>query len=326
MENSFPTRSNFLIIILLLLLVTSCTSKKDYEINPVPVYTEIVKIDSFYTITEYIKTGKSDSLFCGIKGIFDSYALLLFDTIPEDFDSIFIRLKSDSVNTKLYFYELIDEWYEDSLYTWEDISWLINTSQLIDSSLVETINPLIKLNEQTINVIDENGIAIYSDSFYSFASRQENEPKLKIYIGDSTYSLSCLKDLYITENPFESFLKDTLLVGRGIDIKSNIFIPVDSLPTNRENIARAGLIFKIEEPLPFVITAYDSGGNDYSERNVVEGDTNYIEFNLRTLIQDDFLDNYIKVTIEANRKLEGIEVKSLKKPEFKLMWAEIGMK
>lgn len=329
MENTFSTRSDLLIILVLVLVLleTGCDSKKDYEFNPVPVYTDIVNIDSFYTIIEYIETGKGDSLFCGIKGIFDSYTLLLFDTIPEDFDSIFIRLKSDSANATLYFYEIIDEWFEDSLYKWEDISWLIDTSQLILSSSVDTIDPIIKLNDQTINIIDEYGVAIYSDSFYSFASRQENEPKLKIYIGDSTYSLSCIRDLYIINNPYDdSLLKDTLLVGRGIDIKSNIFIPVDFLPIDRKNIARAGLLFEIEKPLPLAITAYDSEGNEYFERNAAEGDTNYIEFELRTLIQNDFIDDYINIKIEAKRKIEGIDVMSLKNSELRLMWAEIGVK
>ena len=326
MENTFSIRSDLLIIILLLTLVSGCASKKDYEINPVPVYTEIVKIDSFYTVTEYIKTGKGDSLFCGIKGIFDSYSLLLFDTIPENYDSIFIRLKSDSANLTLYFYEVIDEWFEDSLYTWEDISWLIDTTQLIQSSLVDTINPLIKLNDQTLNSIDEYGIAIYSDSFYSFASRQKFQPRLKIYIGDSTYNRSCISDLYIVKNPYDSLLKDTLLVGRGINIKSNLFIPLDSLPLNRENIARAELLFEIEESFPFDIVAYDILGDIFYGIDYTKGDTNFIRFNLWTLIQSDSLEEYNKIEIDALNKLEGIDVKEFHRPELKLMWAEISIK
>ena len=128
------------------------------------------------------------------------------------------------------------------------------------------------------------------------------------------------------KNPYDSLLTDTLLIGRGLDIKPTLFIPVDSLPSNRDNIARAGLIFEVEEPLPFNIVAYDSSGVEYSSWNYMEGDANFIEFDLRTLIQSDFSEDYIRVIIGAKKRLEGIDVKGLKLGGLRLMWAEIGMK
>lgn len=324
MENTFSVR--YIILIILVLIITGCDSKKDYEFDPVVVPTQIITIDSLYTTTEYVPTGGGDSLFSGVKGNFDVYSILRFDTISGSYDSIFIKLKSDSTNIGLQFYQVIDEWSEDSLYKWEDLTLLVDTSSLLQSYLVNNKNPLIKLNSQTINVIDEYGIAIYSDSFYSFASREENEPKLRIYIGDSIRDLSCLGDLFIVKNPYDSLLTDTLLIGRGLDIKPTLFIPVDSLPSNRDNIARAGLIFEVEEPLPFNIVAYDSGGFEYSSKDYIEGDTNFIEFDLRTLIQSDFSEDYIRVIIGAKKRLEGIDVKGLHRGELRLMWAEIGMK
>lgn len=324
MENTFSVRYDILII--LALIISGCDSKKDYEFDPVVVPTRSIKIDSLYTTTEYVPTGGGDSLFSGVKGNFDVYSILKFDTIPGSYDSIFIKLKSDSTNIELQFYQVIDEWFEDSLYKWEDLTLLIDTTVVLDTSIVNTANPLIKLNDQSINVIDEYGIAIYSDLFYSFASREENEPKLRIYIGDSTYSLSCLGDLFIVNNPYDSLLTDTLLIGRGLDINPTLFIPVDSLPSNRDNIARAGLIFEVEEPLTFNIVAYDSGGFEYSSKDYIEGDTNFIEFDLRTLIQSDFSEDYIRVIIGAKKRLEGIDVKGLHRGELRLMWAEIGMK
>lgn len=324
MENTFSVRYDILII--LALIISGCDSKKDYEFDPVVVPMRSIKIDSLYTTTEYVPTGGGDSLFSGVKGNFDVYSILKFDTIPGSYDSIFIKLKSDSTNIELQFYQVIDEWFEDSLYKWEDLTLLIDTTVVLDTSIVNTANPLIKLNDQSINVIDEYGIAIYSDLFYSFASREENEPKLRIYIGDSTYSLSCLGDLFIVNNPYDSLLTDTLLIGRGLDINPTLFIPVDSLPSNRDNIARAGLIFEVEEPLTFNIVAYDSGGFEYSSKDYIEGDTNFIEFDLRTLIQSDFSEDYIRVIIGAKKRLEGIDVKGLHRGELRLMWAEIGMK
>ncbi len=327
MENTFSVRYDILII--LALIISGCDSKKDYEFDPVVVPTRSIKIDSLYTTTEYIPTGGGDSLFSGVKGNFDVYSILKFDTIPGSYDSIFIKLKSDSTNIELQFYQVIDEWFEDSLYKWEDLTLLIDTTVVLDTSIVNTANPLIKLNDQSINVIDEYGIAIYSDSFYSFASREENEPKLRIYIGDSIRDLSCLGDLFIVNNPYDSLLTDTLLIGRGLDIKPTLFIPVDSLPSNRDNIVRAGLIFKVEEPLSFNIVAYDSGGFEYSSKDYIEGDTNFIEFDLRTLIQSDFLKSHIKVVIGAKDRLGGIDVKTLDRldrGDLRIMWAEIGMK
>jgi len=327
MENTFSVRYDILII--LALIISGCDSKKDYEFDPVVVPIKIITIDSIYTTTEYVPTGGGDSLFSGVKGNFDVYSILKFDTIPGSYDSIFIELKSDSTNIELQFYQVIDEWFEDSLYKWEDLTLLVDTStsSLLQSYLVNNKNPLIKLNDQSINVIDEYGIAIYSDSFYSFASREENEPKLRIYIGDSIRDLSCLGDLFIVNNPYDdSLLTDILLIGRGLDIKPTLFIPVDSLPSNRDNIARAGLIFEVDEPLPFTIVAYDSSGVEYSSWNYIEGDTNFIEFDSRTLIQSDFLKSHIKVVIGAKDKLGGIDVKTLYRGELRIMWAEIGMK
>ncbi len=324
METAFPDR--YVLLIISILIISGCGSQKEYGINPIPVSTEIVEIDSFYTTTLYVPTGGGDSLFSGIKSNFDSYALLKFDSIPVSFDSVSIKLKSDSTQLGLCFHQITDEWYEDSLYEWEDIGMLINTSTVLQTSLVNTKNPEIKLNGQSLNVINEYGIAIHSDSFYSFASREENEPKLIIYQGDSTYNLHCLGDLYIVKNPYNNLLKDSLLIGRGISIKPHLFIPVDSLPPDRDNLARVGLLFKLEEPPAFDIIAYDTSGNEYSSECYTVGDTSFIEFDLRTLLKSDFSECYIHVTLGAKNELEGIDVLKFFQSELRLMWAEIGKK
>ena len=166
METTFPDRCFLLIISIL--IVSGCGSKKEYEIDPVPVLMQVIAIDSFYTTTEYISTGGGDYLFAGMKGAFDSYALMRFDTIPESFDSVFIQLKADSTLCSLSFYQIIDEWYEDSIYKWEDIGELIDTLNVLQTSLVSTENPEIKLDSLSLNVINENGIAVHSNTFYSF--------------------------------------------------------------------------------------------------------------------------------------------------------------
>jgi len=326
METTFPDRCFLLIISIL--IVSGCGSKKEYEIDPVPVLRQVIAIDSFYTTTEYVPTGGGNYLFAGIKGAFDSYALMRFDTIPESFDSVFIQLKADSTLCLLSFYQIIDEWYEDSLYKWEDIGELIDTFTVLQTSLVDTINPEIKLDSLSVNLINENGIAVHSNAFYSFDARERgvnNEPKLIVYQGDTTYNLSCGKDLYLVKNPFDSLKKDTLLVGRGVYIKSHLFIPVDSLPLNRNNYARAGLNFEVEEQLSFDLIAYDSSGNEYSGY-YAEGDTNFIEFDLKKLLESDISNDYLHVMIEALNVLGGIDVLGFSENKLKLMWVELGTK
>ena len=65
MEATFPDRCFLLIISIL--IVSGCGSKKEYEIDPVPVLMQVIAIDSFYTTTEYVPTGGGNILFAGMK-------------------------------------------------------------------------------------------------------------------------------------------------------------------------------------------------------------------------------------------------------------------
>jgi len=327
METTFPDRCFLLIIfvfIVSMFVISGCSERKEYEIDPKPVEVKTVVIDSFFTTTEYIPTGDGDSLFSGTKGLFDSYALLKFDTIPGASDSVFMKLRSDSTYGELQFYLITNEWYEDSLYKWDDIGFIIDTSVVLQSSSINTKNPEIKLDGQSINAIKDYGIAIHSDFFYSFASREKNEPKLITHEGDSTFNVSCCGDLYIAKNPFDSLLKDTMMVGRGISVKPNLFIPVDSLPLERENFSRAGLSFKVDGTLSFSVKANDTSGNEYFNKSYTEGDTNFIEFNILKAIQPDITGDYIHITIGPRYKLNGIDAETLFNGQLKLMWAVIG--
>ncbi|MCK4420670.1 hypothetical protein KAW48_02645 [candidate division WOR-3 bacterium] len=319
METTFPDR--YFLLIVIILFIAGCGSKREYEFNPCPVYTEIVAIDSFYTTTEYISTGGADSLFCGEKSPFDSYSLIQFDSLPDNVDSLFLNLKSDSLGVELQFFSIDQEWFEDSLYKWEDIGWLIDTLTVLDSSFIDTADPVIKLDTSVVTALNQFGIAIHSGSFYSFASREQNEPKLTIYEGDTSYSISCLKDLYLIKNPFDSLQSDTMMVGRGLFIRSHLFIPTDPLPQETDNFARAGVILNLDDAILFNVIGFDVNGNQYS--STYYSDSNFIEIDFKSLFQAEYSEDYLHIMVGAHNGLEGIAVKTLNSPSLKMMWAEM---
>ncbi len=327
METTFPDRHYLLInfiLIISMLTIFDCGSKKKYPFEPVSVKTKGFVVDSSYTIIEVIPTGNSDKLFCGKKEDFDSYSILKFDSIPAKYDSIFIQFKADSARADLKFYKVTREWYEDSIYGGEDIGSLIDTLEILKETVVNSENPMIILEDPTlINALDNFGVAIHSDSFYSFSSREKDEAKLILYESDSTYYSSCIKDLYIVQNE-NIFSDSSLMVGRGLSVQAHIFVPIDSLPNsllkNRDNLSRASLLFEVEGPLSFDIAACDTSGNEYLYLPL-EGDT--IEFELAGLLKADLPDEFIPIKILAIDEVGGIGVVRLRGGELRLMWAEI---
>ena len=256
METSFPDRydvlSKFILLRNLFLLIPiligiGCDSKKNYYIDPVPVFSKVFEIDSSYTTVRVISTGSSNSLFCGEKGVFDSYSMMKFDSLPYNFDSLFIKLESDSASVILTLYKLEQEWSEDSTYLWGDIGSLIDTLNPLLVEAVNDSNPEIfigdssTLDYSTVDEINSYGLAVHTDTFYSFSA---GETQLLLESEDTLVDsvFSCDEDAYIVKNPFQdTIFADSLLVGRGLSIRTHIFIPRDSLPSESElnSMARA---------------------------------------------------------------------------------------
>jgi hypothetical protein len=254
MEASFSDRYNvlrkhsligFLVAIVIIAAAIGCEPRKGYSVDPVPVFSKVLQIDSSYTTVKAISTGSSSVLFCGKKDIFDSYSIIKFDTIPENFDSLFLRFVSDTFTCELTLFVLNREWSEDSVYEWEDIGSLFDTLNPIqvatlypvpvDSPAVDTnslifLGDPISLDESVISAIGNYGLAIHSDRFYSFDA---GETRLKIEYSDTLTPsvIRCTEDAYLVKNPFQdSIFGDSLLIGRGLSIRTHILIPRDSLP------------------------------------------------------------------------------------------------
>ena len=183
METSFPDRYDVLrkyflteILMFIVLIVTTirCEPKKEYSVEPVPVFSEVVRIDSGYTTVEVISTEDSRSLFSGKTDIFDSYSIIKFDSIPEKFDSLFLRFVSDTFTCELTLFALEQEWSEDSVHEWDDIGSLFDTlnpiqvatmypvpvdSPDVDTNSLVFLGDSISLDESTIDAIGNFGLA-----------------------------------------------------------------------------------------------------------------------------------------------------------------------
>jgi len=339
METSFPDRYDvlrkyflieFIMVIVLIAATIGCEPKKEYTVEPVPVFSKVLRIDSSYTTVKVISTGYSDSLFCGKKDIFDAYSIIKFDTIPEDFDSLFLRLKSDSASVMLTLYELKKEWSEDSTYLWSDIGSLIDTLNPLLTEAVNDSNPRIfignssTLGSSIIEAINSFGLAVYSDSFYSFNAR---ETEFKVETEDTLVDsvIPCVEDAFIVKNPFQdTVFTDSLLVGRGISIRTHIFITRDSLPTDLSSIAKAELYFGVLNPMPFSVGFISIGSNYLYTRSAYSG-SDSLKFDLAYYFRELSHDSILHIQIRAADDLGGIGVTSLGDLEdigIQFIWVE----
>lgn len=332
MESSFSVRYHVLkkfIPFLLILIQIGCEPDKEYPIEPVRVFTEVVKFDSSYTKVKEISTGFSDNLFSGKKGVFDSYSIMRFDSIPENFDSLFLRLESDSASVMLTLYKLKKEWSQDSIYLWGEIGSLIDTlSPPIKVEEVEDSNPRIyignssTLDHSLIDEINRYGLAVHTDTFYSFSAEDSRlEIESEDTLADSV--VSCVEDAYIVKNPFQdTVFSDSLLIGRGLSIKTNIFISADSLPSDLSTIAKALLVFEVPDTIPFSFWASINTSGDiylpnyYSDNEMIKFD--FYNFFIKAPDDDNF-----HIEIKATQVDEGVGVGRLGEGEFRFLWAEI---
>ncbi|MBN1694623.1 hypothetical protein JW879_04375 [candidate division WOR-3 bacterium] len=346
METSFPDRYNvlkryllieFIIVIVLVSAAIGCEPKKQYTVEPVPVFSKVLLIDSSYTKVQVISTGYSKLLFCGKKDIFDAYSIIKFDTIPETFDSLFLRFVSDTITCELSFFVLEQQWYEDSVYKWGDIGSLFDTTNPIqvatmypvpvDSPATDT-NSLIflgssaSLDESTINAIGNYGLAVHSNRFYDFMA---DSTELKIESDDTLApsSIMCTEEAFIVKNPFQdTIIGDSLLVGRGISARTYIFIPRDSLPSYSQlnAIAKADMLFDITDSIPFnVRTTYSTPALILYREPYMLSDS--LKFDL-TQIFRNVSDGNVVLEIRAYEETEGINIEKLSDGEIRFIWVE----
>ncbi len=345
METSFPDRYNvlrkysligFLITLVFIAATIGCEPRKEYSVEPVPVFSEVVQIDSSYTTVRVIPTGNSSLLFCGKKDIFDSYSIMKFDTIPENFDSLFLRFVSDTITCELTLFALEREWSEDSVYEWDDIGSLFDTLNPIkvatiyplpvDSPAVDTnslifLGDYISLDESTIDAIGNFGLAVHSNRFYSFSAEAT---RLKIESSDTLAPsmIRCTEDAYLVKNPFrDSIFSDSLLVGRGLSIRTHILIPRDSLPLYLNTVAGAELSLDVEDAFSFDCQTVPNNSSFifypyYSEVK----DT--IKFELGLFFQGVAVDSMLHIQVRAINETGGIGVEKLGDGVIKFVWVE----
>lgn len=338
MEASFPDRYDvlrkyffieILLIVALILATIGCEPKKEYSVEPVPAFSEIIRVDSGYTTVEVISTGNSSSLFCGKTGIFDSYSLMKFDSIPYDFDSLFISLESDSAAVLLTLYTVKQEWSEDSTYLWSDIGNLIDTLNPLLVEAINDSNPEIYIGDSStlsysiIDEINNYGLAVHTDTFYFFRAgeaRLELEPEDTLE--DSIFS--CDEDAYIVNNPLQdTIIDDSLLVGRGIRIRTHLFLPLDSLPMDLNSIAKADLYFGVLNPMPFGVSFFSAGSNYLYTRTSLDSDT--LKYDLRAYFKDLSHDSILHLQIRPTSEFGGIGVTGLGDIEdvgIQFIWVE----
>ncbi len=338
MEASFPDRYDvlkkyflieFIIVLVLVAATIGCEPSKDYFIEPVPVFSKVLRIDSCYTTVEVISTGYSDLLFCGKKDLFDAYSIIKFDEIPEGFDSMFIQFDSDIDTLVLTLYKLKREWDEDSSYLWSDIGSLIDTLHPLQIEAVNDSNPLIfigdssMLDDSIIIAIDSFGLAVHSDSFFSFMA---GETQLRLEQEDTLIDslIPCNKDAFIVKNPFQdTVFTDSLLVGRGISIRTHIFIPRDSLPSHSQlnAIAKAEMLFDITDTIPFDVSAiYSSPALILYRDAFMLSDS--LKFDLTTIFRNMSGDSIV-LEIRALQETEGIDIERLSDGEIRFIWVEL---
>lgn len=348
METSFPDwfdilRKNILLNVLIItvsiIVIAGCEPNKEYSVDPVPIYSENLAIDSVYTRVKVISTGSSDSLFCGKKDIFDSYSIMKFDTVPESFDSLFLRFVSDTCTCELTLYRLKKEWDEDSVHLWDDIGSLIDTlspiisaemhpmpvdSPASDTNSLVYLGDPFSIDESTIDAIRNYGLAVHSDRFYSFVSERT---RLKVITEDTLMdpAVGCSEDAYIVKNPFQdSVFSDSLLVGRGLSIGVNIFIPRDSLPPKLNKIAKADLCFGEVDSVPFSIVT-EALNNDVTYRMTSFFENDSLKFDLATFFKSVPDDSVFQIKIKASQVLNGIGVKCIgdvNDVKIKFVWVE----
>jgi hypothetical protein len=354
MEASFPDRNNvlrkysligLLIVIFLVLATIGCEPRQNYSVDPVPVFSRVLQIDSSYTTVSVISTGNSGSLFCGKKGIFDSYSLLKFESIPENFDSIFLRFKSAPFSCDLTFFALDTMWYEDSVYEWEDIGSFFDTLNPIQVATIlpfaspSDTNPLIflgdtvSLDSSTISAIGNFGLAVYSDRFYSF---EAGETRLKIRLNDTLsdtlndtlsdtlFSIRCTEDAYLVKNPFQdSIIFDSLLVGRGLSIRTHIFIPQDSLPLYLNSVAKAEIILDVDSRFSFPVRGSVEGVPGYHLGEYTEDNDSLRYEDMAMLFQLAEIDSVMHVQLRALSETDGIDVRKLGGGMIRFVWVEL---
>jgi len=344
METSFPDwfdilRKNILLTVFVLVLIivvfVGCEPNKEYVVDPLPVYDKIVRIDSGYTRISVISTGSSDSLFCGKKDIFDSYSIMKFDTVPESFNSLSLRFVSDTCTCELTLYKLKKEWYEDSVYLWSDIDSLIDTLNPIrvaamypvpvdspdtDTNSLILLGDSLSLDESTIKALLDYGLAVHSDRFYSFAAEKT---KLKVETEDTLMDslVSCAENAYIVKNPFQdTIFTDSLLVGRGLSIRTNLFISRDLLPPLLNKIAKAELFFEGVDTIPFGVSAIVNSNIFYPS---FENDS--MKFNLGAFFRSVPNDSIFRIQIKSTDEVDGIGVSpigNIENCKMRFIWVE----
>jgi hypothetical protein len=349
METSFPDRYyvlrkysliGFLIVILFVAATIGCEPRKEYSVDPVPVFSKVVQIDSSYTRVRVIPTGNSYSLFCGKKDIFDSYSIIKFDSIPENFDSLFLRFVSAPCTCEITLFALECEWSEDSIYEWDDIGSLFDTLNPIQVATIYTIpvdspavdtNSLIflgnsgSLDESTIDAIGNFGLAVHSDRFYSFDA---GVTRLKIELSDTLDTLApsmirCTEDAYIVSNPFQdSIFSDSLLVGRGLSIRTHLLLPRDSLPAYLSYIAKGELFLDVDTVLSFLIesTVARSGFIFYPDYT---DDYDSLKCEMGLFFKQADIDSVVDIQIRASVEDGGIGLEKLGGGRIKFIWVEL---
>lgn len=326
METSFPARHDLLIIALFAGLFTGCGTERNYNIEPRFVDTLTVDIDSSCTVISMIKTGLGDSLYCGKKSNYNSYSMVYFDSIPYEYDSIFLKIYRDSTTNDLYVYRIKQSFSEDSLYEWSELGDFIDTNNVLDTFNVNSTDPEFELVDTTfIDSIRDYGMAFYSENFFSFASRESRAPKLTIFRGDTSSILSCEKDLFLSKNPFSSSLPETtdirMVGGGGISVRIHFAVPGDSLSDINENIARLGLMVEVDTLLPYNLVVYDTSGIGSAEMRTY-GDS-LQEYNLIDLVNGNDLSDGINLRLNSIDEPGTFRIDTLGYLQLKIMWAEI---
>ena len=226
-----PLPVRILALILIVTSFSSCLKEKETIFSPRDVYTETVKIDSFYTYVQHIYTGNSSYLYTGESDSFVSYAILQFnypDTLP--IDSIFLTLRGDSIADTLYLYSVLSTWTEGHV-LYDSLTYLLG--QMFYKGYFNDDSITIKFDTLPSH-FDSNGVIIYSNALHRFSSSEGRKPPiLTIFSGDTSYTYHPYRDAFLCDHPLVGdTLKDTLLQGNGIGFVNMLFIPSDSLPLN----------------------------------------------------------------------------------------------
>ena len=372
METSFPDRDNvlrkysligFLTTIFLIFATIGCEPRKQYSVDPLPIFSKVLQIDSSYTTVKVIPTGGSASLFCGKKNIFDSYALLRFGSIPKNPDSLFLRFKSVPDSCELTFFALNDKWYQDSVYEWDTIGFLfdtlnpiridtiypipvvgrLSTNDTLNDTLLTAVSPddtnsliflgtAMSLGKSTIDAIGNFGLAVHSDRFYSFeAGGTRLKIKMSPFSGissdslkDTVTSIYCTEDAYLVKNPFQdSIISDSLLVGRGLSVRTHIFIPRDSLPLYLHSVSKAQLILDVDTAFSFSLRSSVIGVPGFYLEHYTEDDDSLIYKDMATLFQEADVDSVMHIVIRAFDETGGIGLGKLGGGIIKFVWVEL---